>query len=230
MSDCDHFEGRTRGGKKLAHTDQAEQQIQLALRQQPEELLLWIDAHSSSGSLVEEAMVFLLVHHRSAGDSLVVESLAAALDQRMRARAAECSGNFMGALSNQELCKEVASLAWIILLESPGGRGVWLQLCFRRFIHNLVRDVLRGIRPANVAVADLDSGAALEVVDHRASPEDLVYAREMLAQLKPHQRQAFIMQYGFREPQGVIAKTLGRSDRSVRTWLKQAERQLNAES
>jgi hypothetical protein len=217
MSDCDHFEGRTRRGKKLTHTEHAEQQIQLGLQLQPQELVSWID--TSSGSLAEEAMVFLLMHHRSAGGSLIEEILAAAVDQRMRARAAECYGNFMGAFSSKELCKEVASLAWIILLESPAGRGVWLQLCFRRFIHNLARDVLRGIRPANMTLADLDSVAGLEMMDHRASPEDLVYAREMLAQLKPHQRQAFIMQHGFREPQGAIAKALGRSDRSVRTWF-----------
>jgi len=230
MSDCDHFEGRTRDGKKLAHPHYAEQQIQLALGLQPMAFVSWINTASASGALVEEAMVFLLLHHRAIGDSLVVESLAAALDHRMRARAVECYGNMLGGHSSRELCDDVVSRAWVILLESPTGRGVWLQICFRRFIHNLARDVSREMRLGEATSFELDSADARETMDHSASPEDLVYAREMLAQLKPHQRQVFILQRGFRETQGAIGKTLGRSDRSVRTWLRQAERQLNAKS
>lgn len=230
MSDCDHFEGQTRGGKQLTHPRQAEQQIQLGLRLPSRELLLWIRDPSLSGYVVEEAIVFLLLHHRDSGDTLLVEALAAALDQRMRARAMECCGKISGVHFSRELCEDVASLAWIILLESPAGRGVWLQICFRRFIQNLTRDVLRGMRFFDTRLSDLDSEAVPEVIDQSASPEDLVYVQEVLSQLNPQQRQAFIMQRGFREPQRAIAKTLGRSDRSVRTWLKQAQRQLNVES
>lgn len=229
MIDCVHFEGRTRAGRKLVHADNTEQQIQLGLRLEPEELMAWTRAPLSSEALLEEAAVFLLLRHRATGSTLLVEALAAALDQRMRLRAIECSGNIVGPHA-RELCADVVSLAWIILLESPGGRGVWLQICFRRFIQNLTRDVLRGIRLGEAMLLDSDSEAAPEVMDQSASPEDLIYVREVLSQLKPHQRQAFIMQRGFREPQCVIAKTLGRSDRSVRTWLKQAQRQLNARS
>ena len=46
--------------------------------------------------------------------------------------------------------------------------------------------------------------------------------------MKSHERHAFVLQYAFREPQRTIALSLGRSDRSVRTWLRQAERGLRA--
>lgn len=230
MSECNHFEGQTRDGRKLSHTDQTERQIQLSLRLQREELASWISAPSLTEALLDEAMVFLFLHHRATGDALLVELLAAALGQRMRVRAIEFYGNILGPHSSRELCEDVTSLAWIILLESPTGRGVWLQLCFRRFIHNLACDVLRGMKLYDAAPLELDSASAPEVMDQSASPEDIVYAREALLQLRPRQRQAFIMQRGFREPQRVIADTLGCSDRSIRTWLKQAERQLNAEN
>lgn len=228
MVDCDHFEGRTRAGRKLAHTDNTEQQIRLGLLLEPEELVAWTRAPLLSESLLEEAMVFLLLHHRGTGNPFLVEALAAALDQRMRIRAIDCCGNTFGPHA-RELSDDVVSSAWIILLKSPDGRGVWLQICFHRFIKNLIRDVLR-MRLFDTALSDLDSEAAPEVMDQSPSPEDLIYAEEVLSQLKPHQRHAFIMQRGFRESQRAIAKTLGRSDRSVRTWLKQAESKLNAGS
>lgn len=232
MINCDHFEGRTRGGRKLAHADQTEHQIRLGLQLKPEELVSWIRAPSTSESLVEEAMVFLLLHHRATGDHALVETLAAALDQKMTARVMDCHTNLSGATASRELCEDVASLAWIILLEAPTGRGIWLQLCFGRFIHNLARDVLRRSRQFDAVSVHVDAGSdrAEEIVSQTPSLEDLVCARDMLSQLKPRQRQAFVLQHGFREPQRAIARMLGRSDRSVRTWLKQPQRQLNVEN
>jgi hypothetical protein len=229
MSECDHFEGQTRVGSRFHHADEAEQQIRLGLKVEPEEFISWTKAPAQSGSLAPEAMVFFILHYRARGNALVVESLAAALDQKMKARVTDCYANLIGAQASRELSANVASLAWIIILDSPTGRGIWSQLCFRRFIHNLARDVLRGIRNSAVSL-DSDEGqaVALAVASQSPSPEDLVYLREVLSQLKPRQRRAFVLQHGFREPQHAIARTFGRSDRSVRSWLKQADRRLNA--
>jgi DNA-directed RNA polymerase specialized sigma24 family protein len=228
MYNCEHFEGQIFNGRELAHSAKTEEQICFGLQLKPEELVSWVKANSPSGSLTEEALVFLILHYRASGSSLLVESLAANLDKRMRARTDSYAG-LLGVPASRELCAEVVSLAWIHILKIPIGRGVWAQICCRRFLRNLLRDELRRSRQFDAISLDSDEGAlAVKVVSHNSSPEDLVYAKEILSQLKPRQRQAFVLQHGFGEPQREIARAFGRSDRSVRTWLRQIERRLNA--
>lgn len=229
MFECDHFEAQQREGKRLHHARKPELQIRQALEMKSAELISWTSVPCESGSLTEEATVFLIFHHRAEGNALLVEQLAAALDRKMKARVSEPYVNLLGANASRELGAEVASLAWIIMLESPLGRGIWSQLCFRRFIHNLARDVLRRMRHCAAVSLDSDEACAvgLEVESRSVSPEELAYAREMLLLLTPCQRQALVLQRGFREPQSAIAKTFGCSPRSVRAWVKQAKRKLN---
>lgn len=231
MFECDHFEAQKREGRRLHHAHKPELQIRQALEMKPAELISWTRVPIESGSLAEEAMVFLIFHHRAEGNALLVEQLAAALDRKMKARISEPYVNLIGANASRELGADVASLAWIIMLESPLGRGIWSQLCFRRFIHNLARDVLRGMRHCAAVSLDSDGERAggLEVESRSVSAEELAYAREMLLQLTPCQRQALVLQRGFREPQRAIAKTFGCSARSVRAWLKQAKCKLNGD-
>lgn len=230
MIECDHFEDQIRDGTKLHHADEPEKQIRVGLQMRPEEVISWARAPARIGSLTEEAMVFLILYYRAAGNTQMVELLAAALDQKIKAQVSNRYASLIGVAASRELCANVAPQAWIIMLESPTGRGVWSQLCFRRFIHNLARDILRGMQNSALVSLDSDEGraVALAVKSRSASPEDLVYLREVLSQLKPRERRAFVLQHGFREPQRAIAGAYGRSDRSVRSWLKQAERQLHA--
>jgi DNA-directed RNA polymerase specialized sigma24 family protein len=228
MSNCEHFEGQALNGRELAHSDQTEEQIGLGLQLNPQELVSWANGNSLSGSLTEEAMVFLILHHRATGNSFLVESLAAVLDKRLRARTDSYAG-LLGVPANRELCADAVSSAWILILKVPIGRGIWAQICCRRFVHNLLRDELRRIRQFDAISLDSDEGVlAGKVVSQNSWPEDLVYAQEILSQLKPRQRQAFVLQHGFGEPQDAIARAFRRSDRSVRTWLRHVERRLNA--
>jgi len=195
MYNCEHFEGQILNGRELAHSDQTEEQICLGLQLKPEELVWWVKANSPSGSLTEEALVFLILHYRASGNSLLVESLAAMLDKRMRART-DSYAALLGVPNSRELCADVVSLAWILILKGPTDRGVWAQICCRRFLHNLLRDGLRGSRQFDAISLDSDEGAlAVRVVSQSSSPEELVYAKEILSRLKPRQRQAFILQH-----------------------------------
>jgi DNA-directed RNA polymerase specialized sigma24 family protein len=228
MSNCEHFEGQTLNGRELAHSDHTEEQICLALQLNPQELVSWANANSPSGSLTEEALVFLILHFRASGNSSLVESLAAVLDKRIRARTGSYAG-LLGVPAGRELCADVVSSAWILILKVPLGRGVWAQICCRRFLHNLFRDELRRSRQFDAVSIDSDEGVfAVKVLSQNSSPEDLVYAQEILSQFKPRQRQAFVLQHGFGEPQDAIARAFRCSDRSVRTWLRHLERRLNA--
>ncbi len=231
MFECDHFAEEKLKGKRLYHADAPERQIRTALEMDTEELISWSRAPITSlGTLTEEALIFLILHFRAGGNALLVEQLAAGLDQKMKTRVSDYYARVLGAQASRELSANVASLAWIIMLEAPAGRGIWSQLCFRRFVHNLARDVLRAIRHAEAVSLDANDrfGFAPEIRSPSLSPEDAVYLREALSLLKPHERLAFVLQHGFREPQRTIALSLGRSDRSVRTWLRQAERRLHA--
>jgi hypothetical protein len=230
LFECDHFEAQKREGRRLHHAAKPELQIRQALEMKPAELISWTRV-TQSGSLAEEAMVFLIFHHRAGGNAPLVEQLAATLDHKLKAKVSESYFNLIGADASRELSINVASLAWIIMLESPLGRGIWSQLCFRRFVHNLARDVLREMRHSAAVSLDSDGerGVGLEVEGRNVSPEELAYARELLLQLKPCQRQALVLQRGFREPQCAIAKMFGCSARSVRAWLQQAKRKLNSD-
>lgn len=227
MSNCEHFKGQSLNDRALVHSDQTEKQIALALQFNPDELVSWANANNPSGSLTEEALVFLILHYRAGGNSLLVESLAAVLDKRMRARTDSYAGR-LGVPASRELCADVVSSAWLFILKVPSGRGVWAQICCRRFVHNLLRDELRKIRQFDAVSLDSDEGVlAGKVVSQNSWLEDLVYAQEMLSQLEPRQRQAFVLRHGFGEPQEAIARAFRRSDRSVRTWLRHIERRLN---
>jgi len=229
MSECDHFGEEKLKGKRLHHADAPERQIRKALEMDTQEVVSWSRAPIASlGTLTEEALIFLILHYRACGNALVVEQLAAGLDQRMKTRVTDYYARVLGAQASRELSANVASLAWIIMLEAPAGRGVWSQLCFRRFLHNLARDVLRALRHAEAFSLDANDrfGFASEIRSQSVSPEDAVYLREALSLMKPHERVAFVLQHGFRESQRTIAQSFGRSDRSVRTWLRQAERRL----
>lgn len=233
MFECDHFDAERFKGRRLHHPDAPERQIRSALEMETHELISWTRFPITSlGTLTEEALIFLILHHRAGGNTVLVEQLAAALDQKMKTRVADYYARIMGAQGSRELSANVASLAWIIMLEAPAGRGIWSQLCFRRFMHNLARDVLRTVRHADAVSLDANDAFALASAmrGHSMSPEDAVYLREALSLLKSHERHAFVLQYAFREPQRTIALSLGRSDRSVRTWLRQAERRLHAGS
>jgi hypothetical protein len=196
----------------------------------PEELMAWtMNPPISALPPREETMVFLLAHHRSTSDNpLLVEELAAALDARIRSESTHRYLPLLGAHGTEEIVREVASLAWIVMLGSQK-RRVWAEICFHRFIRNLGRDVLRKLRAREVVSLDTDGTArtaALDVASQGLSVEDMVYLREVLAQLKPRQRDAFLLHHS-RESQRAIGRIVGRSDRSVRTWLKQTERLLN---
>jgi hypothetical protein len=116
MSNCEHFEGQALNGRELVHSDQTEEQIGLGLQLNPQELVSWANGNSSSGSLTEEAMVFLILHHRATGNSFLVESLAAVLDKRLRARTDSYAG-LLGVPANRELCADAVSSAWILILK-----------------------------------------------------------------------------------------------------------------
>jgi RNA polymerase sigma factor (sigma-70 family) len=180
-----------------------------------------------------ETIVFLLLHYRRVNNAALVEELAAALELRMRAQILHRYLCRLGAQLTEELSTDVCSHAWTVLLESPHGRGVWMQICFDRFVRSLCRDALRKKNASHLVSYDSDAAIrnlALSIESPGPSIEDTVYLRELLSRLEPRQRQVFLMQHGLNEGQRTIALTVHRSERSVRTLLKEAEQQLQAAS
>jgi RNA polymerase sigma factor (sigma-70 family) len=232
MPNCKHLARVTRGRRKLSHSPGTERQIDQALRTSEDQLIDWIRRSAQLLSLMRpEVIVFLLLHFRRVNKPVVVEELAAGLDVRIRAQIVHCYLCRLGRQLTEDLSSEVCFLAWSILLESPHGRGVWMQICFERFIRSLCRDVLRQQRMTDVLSYDSNAeirDLALSIESSGTCIEDIVYLREVLSKLKPRQRQVFLMQRGLNECQRTIASTVNLSERSIRTLLKQAERRLRA--
>lgn len=231
MSACTHFKRHARNGRRLHHAPETEQQICRGLAMDPDELVAWArNSPLTASPLREESMVFLMVQHRSASRHLLlVEELAGTLDARIRCETTRRYLPVLGASGTEEIVREVASLAWIVMLQSEK-RRIWAEICFHRFVLNLGRDVLRMLREQKTVSLDTDNTArtaALAVAGQGASPEEMIYLREVLSEMKPLQREAFLLHH-VNEPQRAIAKAVGRSDRSVRTWLKHTEHRLQA--
>jgi DNA-directed RNA polymerase specialized sigma24 family protein len=232
MSNCKHLRRVTGNGRSLSHSPRTEGQILHALQMSDDELRDWILRATQRFSLMRaETFVFLLLHYRRVNSPVLVEELAAGLEVRMRAQIVQWYVNGLGHRRTEDLSSEVCSQAWTILLESPHGRGIWMQICFDRFIRSLCRDVLRKKGASDILSYDSNSeirSLALSVSSAGPSAEEMVYLREVLSQLEPRQRQVFLMQRGLNERQRTIASAVHRSERSVRTLLKEAERQLQA--
>lgn len=230
MSNCKHF--RRHNGRNLSHSPRTEGQILDALQMSNDELVDWIRRATQRLSLMRaEAIVFLLLHYRRVNSPALVEELAVGLAVRMRAQIVHCYLSGLGHQRTEDLSNEVSPHAWTILLESPHGRGIWMQICFDRFMHSLCRDVLRKKGASEILSYDSNSeirNLALSVDSPGASVEDILYLREVLSQLEPRHRQVFLMQRALNECQRTIASTVNRSERSVRTLLKEAERRLQA--
>jgi RNA polymerase sigma factor (sigma-70 family) len=180
-----------------------------------------------------ETIVFLLLHFRRSDNPQLVEELGASLEARMKTQILHGYLTSLGHQLTEDLISEVCSRAWTVLLESPHDRGIWMQLCFDRFILNLCRDVLRKQRTSDLLSYDSNAeirNLAMSIESPGPSAEDMVYLREVLSQLKPRQCQVFLMQHGLNECQQSIALKINRSNRSVRSLLKQAELRLKAVS
>jgi len=224
----------SRRGRKLSHSQATEREICQALGMPMKELSEWIrSAVRMFCQMRSETMVFLLLHFRRSDNPQLVEELGASLEARMKAQILHGYLTSLGHQLTEDLISEVCSMAWTILLESPHGRGIWMQLCFDRFIQNLCRDVLRKQRASGILSYDSNAeirNLVLNIESPGPSAEDLVYLREVLSQLKPRECQVFLMQRGLNECQQSIGLTINRSNRSVRSLLKQAELKLKAVS
>lgn len=228
MSDCKHLSLVTRNGRTLSHSPETERQILLALKMPEGKLRDWIRG-PGEGLMRAEAIVFLLLHYRRINNPVLVEELAVGLQTRMNTQIRSSYRSRLGRQVTTDLSSEVCSRAWTVLLESPHGRGIWMQICFDRFVRSLCRDVLRKKSASDMLSYDSNQETkklALSIESRGPSVEDVVYLREVLSELGPRQRQAFLMRHGLNECQRTIARALHRSERSVRTLLKQAEQQL----
>lgn len=232
MSDCKHLVLAKRNGRTLSHSPGTERQILLALQMADYELREWIRA-LGKGLMRPEAIVFLLLHYRRVNNPILVEELAAGLEMRIRTQIRYWYRCQLGRQLLEDVSSDVCSQAWTVLLESPHGRGIWMQICFDRFIRSLCRDVLRKKSASEIPSYDSNleiRRLALSVESRGPSVEDVVYLREALSQLGPRQRQAFLLRHGLNEHQRTIAVAVHRSERSVRTLLKQAEQRFQAAS
>jgi hypothetical protein len=131
-----------------------------------------------------ETMVFLLLHFRRGGNQQLVEELSICLEARMKGQILRGYLSSLGRQLAEDLSSEVCSLAWTILLESPHERGIWMQLCFDRFILNLCHDVLRKQRASGLLSYDSNGeirNLALSLESPGPSAEDMVYLREVLS-------------------------------------------------
>jgi len=143
MSNCKHLRRVTRDGRNLSHSPRTEGQILQALQMPDDELRDWIRRATQRFSLMRaEAIVFLLLHYRRVNSPVLVEELAAGLEVRMRAQIVQWYVTGLGHQRTADLRSEVCPQAWTILLESPHDRGIWMQICFDRFIRSLCRDGL----------------------------------------------------------------------------------------
>lgn len=239
----------TRGSlKRLPAT---KRQIAEALTLSLEELVKRAGAtdEAAPGYLSPEALVFFIRREDRANDPRIRDQLIRALLERCNRFFRSQFRGFSAAV-REDLQAEVTA-AMIEHLLAADDRGDFMQRCFWTYLKRRCIDACRVEFKEGPELESLDTGYSAQGeaegrtqldmhVSAGLSPEDLTILSQSLAALPPPLRHVFIMRHyiGMKigadnpadDPPGevTIARHFGRPGRTIRNWLKQAEKQLTA--
>ncbi|HEY1293617.1 MAG TPA: sigma-70 region 4 domain-containing protein [Chloroflexota bacterium] len=226
-----------------------EQQIQAALALSADDLVARarIDDRAYADYLQEEALAYFIRRaHRSADDDLandlsgiLVKRCTLVLKIQLRALRQD--------LLEEAIAETIADLFELLVEPEGSDRGDFLQVrfwvavrplriaAFNRAVKQSDRELLMVAIDPTGAGGDDGEEQGLEVSDPRApAPDVQLLTDEALARLEPNIRQAFVMRLeGWpvedRDPSvPTISRHFGRTSRTIRNWLTQAEEQLAA--
>jgi DNA-directed RNA polymerase specialized sigma24 family protein len=225
---------------------QVEQQIRSALTLSHEELLARAAIHERTDAYLQEEVLayFIRRAHRVADDRLVNDLSGILVDRCRRVLRTQ-----LRALGQDQLEEAVADIVGELFerLAEPEGsdRGDFFQVrfwrgvkpfriaAFKRAIKTSSRELV-AIDPTG-AGAEEEDAAVREVEDPRVPPPDTrLLSQEALARLQPNVRLAFLLRLeGWpvedQDPNVMtISRYFGKTSRTIRNWLAEAERQLAA--
>jgi hypothetical protein len=197
--------------------------------------------------LQEETVAYLIRWAHRAADDDIANGLAAVLVQRCT-RFLKSQLRALRPDKLEEAIAETVADLFELLVEPEGSdRGDFLQVrfwvvvkrlglaAFGRAVEESKRELLTvAIEPTGAASED-EEERGLDIADPRTpAPDTRLLANEALAQLEPNIRQAFLMKLeGWlvedRDPSvPTISRYFGKTSRTIRNWLTQAEEQLAA--
>lgn len=238
----------TRGNYK--RLPKVERQIADTLTLGPEALVKRAQQRheAAPGFLSAEALVYFIRRAIKNDDAETRNALCSELLERCRPH---FSGKFRG-FEQQEDREDLQSEVMKRIVEdlfAPDDRGDFMQVRFWKYLENKSIDACRKAsrhinNPESLDENYSNNGVSGEqtrlekMVDPRLSPEELAMISEGLAELPPYLRKAFLLRYCFgikigsddsTEATGdelTIATHFGCSARTVRNWLKEADKRL----
>lgn len=234
-------------GVPYERSPQVEQQIRSALALSHNELLARAAISQSADAqyLQEEALAYFIRRAYRAEDDRLVDDLSTLLVDRCR-RTVRSQLRALHQDQFEEAFADIIGELFERLAEPEGSdRGDFFQVrfwlgvrpfriaAFKRAVKSSTRELL-AIDPTG-AGAEEEDAAVSEVEDPRTPPLDArLLSQEALARLEPNVRLAFLLRLeGWpvedQDPNVMtIGRYFGKTSRTIRNWLAEAERQLAA--
>ena len=228
---------------------EVEQQIAHALTWGPEALVTRARQRDEDASdfLAPEILVYFIRRAIQDGDTTTRDTLFKELLERCNPH---FRGKFRGRIreDREDLQGEVMRMV-IEDLFGEEGRADFMEVRFWKYLERKCIDACRMTSRQAKNTDSLDVGYSSDgvseggtrldyKVDPQLSPEELAMISEALEQLPSHLREAFLLRHYFglkigpddpneiKEDELSIAAQLGRSGRTIRTWLKEADERL----
>ena len=249
-----HIEPLTHCGEdgELYHRmPQIIQQIEAALPLEPHALIEWatLQDNSTSAYLADESLVYFIRHYHRQGNDHIINSLVEILLRRCEKRIKK---HFQALHSElvDDAHNQVIALLFRKILDFESDKGDYFQVRFEQALKRLSISVYRHYKQRqdktryDVSLSDLvgydsddpdkarpPSISASEILLPPTTPEEQFLLQESLQTIPEPQRSAFVLRYILGWPLGSndplvpsISGLLGRTPRTIQTWLKNAEK------
>jgi hypothetical protein len=236
-------------GERYARTPKVEQQIRGVLALGADDVLAgaFIQDQANVHFLQEETLAYLIRRAHRAADDEVANGVAQVLVERCQHFLKSQLRALRPDKLEEAIAETVADLFELLVEPEGSDRGDFLQVrfwvvvkrlglaAFGRAVEESKRELLLvAIEPTGAASED-EEERGLDIADPRTpAPDTRLLANEALARLDPNIRQAFLMKLeGWpvedRDPSvPTISRYFGKTSRTIRNWLTQAEEQLAA--
>lgn len=222
------FQSKTGESRQLSHPDPVKEQLAQAHNMGNSELLLWVTGQN--GALeplaVETAISLIRTYRFVVEKTAVVTALVGVVENTIEVVIARKRRGLPAWLSIQEISDELSSRLWAQVFSD---NNPWAEVCFWRVLSHLLADLVRDHRKQTGCSLDSDRDAramALGLPADGLPLEVAVELHQQLMSLKPNQRRAFWLRFGYGLSVRETASMLNRCPRSVINLVKGAKRQV----
>ena len=222
------FRSKMGESRQLSHPTPVKKQLVRAHKMGDTELLLWVTDQNESLEpiAIETAISLIREYSLVVGKAALVTALVGVVEKTIEVVIARKRRGLPAWLSIQEISDELASRLWAQVFSD---RNPWPEICFWRVLSHLLADLVRDHRKQTACSLDSDRDARARALGLPADGlplEVAVELRQQFMRIKPNQRRAFWLRYGYGFSVRETASRLNRCPRSVINLVKGAKRQV----